>query len=59
MKYPKEVMKRNELIKMGFTKGFLNEVAKISGVAFKTSDKKNSPYYYNTTELEKVRKAVF
>jgi hypothetical protein len=44
---------------MGFTKGFLNEVAKISGVAFKTSDKKNSPYYYNTTELEKVRKAVF
>ena len=59
MKYPKEVMKRNELIKMGFTKGFLNEVAKISGVAFKTSDKKNSPYYYNTAELEKVRNEVW
>ncbi len=64
MKYPKQVMKISELTKMGFAKSELLEIArsrsinKNHAIAWqKNASKSNSPYYFDTEELEKYRKS--
>jgi len=57
MEYPKEVMRKTELEKMGFPQDWLLSVFRQHGqkVAWKSSPKPNSPILFDTKELEKVR----
>ena len=52
-------MKLSELSKMGFSEKFLREIYRRNNqkIAWKNSTGKNSPIYFDTEELEKVRKA--
>lgn len=58
-RYPKQVMKTSELIKLGFTKEYLMKVYRMHNqkVAWKLSGSKNSVILYDTVELEKLRKS--
>lgn len=60
MKYPKEVMRLNELVTMGFDKEWLLSIARKTNnnVAWRNIYKRTSPWYFSTEELEKVRKAA-
>lgn len=59
MEYPKEVMRKSELEKMGFPSQWLLQVFRQHGqkVAWKMGLKANSPILFDTKELEKIRKA--
>lgn len=58
-RYPKQVMKTSELIKLGFTKEYLMKVYRMRNqkVAWKLSESPNSVILYDTVELEKLRKS--
>lgn len=62
MEYPKEEMRLSELIKMGFSKTWLLNIAKNPylqaeyNVAHRISDAPNSPYIFNTRAVERIRK---
>lgn len=59
MKYPKPVMKKSQLMKMGFTEEWLMYVFRIRTdrkIAWKSGFKSNSPILFDTEELEKLRK---
>jgi len=57
MKYPSQVMRLTELVKMGFSERFLREIYATKGqeVAWKNATGKNSPIYFDTEALEKIR----
>lgn len=58
MNYPKKVMRKNELIEMGFPEEFLlrASVEKADRIAWKINPvKKNSPLLFDTEALEKWR----
>lgn len=57
MKYPSQVMRLTELVKMGFSERFLREIYTTKGqeVAWKNAPGKNSPIYFDTEALEKIR----
>lgn len=61
MTYPRAVMKMSELKKMGFPEKWLLMVYRTknkNGLAWKASNKKNSPILFDTERLEKVRIAL-
>jgi hypothetical protein len=61
MRYPKPVMKKSELLKMGFTEEWLMYVFRIRTdrrIAWKTGHKPNCPILFDTEELEKLRKSA-
>lgn len=60
MTYPKPVMRLKELTDMGFEKDWLLSIARknLNKVAWRNVYKRNSPWYFSTEELEKVRKAA-
>lgn len=55
--YPKRIMKKSELKKLGFTEDYLMAVYRQHNqkVAWKLSDAPNSTIFFDTTELEKLR----
>lgn len=58
MNYPKKVMRKNELIEMGFSEEFLLRASaeKADRIAWKINPvKKNSPLLFDTEALEKWR----
>ncbi len=58
MKYPKQVMKKSELVAMGFTDEYLMYVYRNNrnAIAWKMNPTKvNSPILFDTEELEKFR----
>lgn len=57
--YPKRVMKKSELKKLGFTEEYLMAVFRKRNqkIAWKLSNAPNSVIYFDTVELEKFRKA--
>lgn len=59
MKYPTPVMRLTELVKMGYSEDFLRALYRRHNqkIAWKNSTGKNSPIYFDTEELEKVRKS--
>lgn len=59
MKYPKPVMKKTELEKMGFPEQWLLMVFRKHGqnVAWKMGNGRNSPILFDTDALEKIRQA--
>ena len=59
MKYPKPVMKKTELEKMGFPEQWLLMVFRKHGqkVAWKMGKGSNSPILFDTDALEKIRVA--
>lgn len=57
MKYDKPVMKKRELLKLGFSEKFLNEAYRIGKCAWKSSAGANSPLLFDTEALEKYRRA--
>jgi hypothetical protein len=59
MKYPNQIMRLSELLKMGYSKQFLLEIYATKGqkIAWKNNPGKNSPIYFDTEELEKIREA--
>lgn len=59
MNYPKKVMRIKELVSMGFSESFLRELylRRNQKIAWKNSAGKNSPIYFDTEELEKIRKS--
>ena len=58
MTYPKPIMKMAELKAMGFTEDYIMRVYHMRGqkVAWKASNKVNSPILFDTEELEKLRR---
>lgn len=60
--YPKPEMRLSELVKMGFSKTWLLSIAKNPylqaeyNVAHRISDAPNSPYIFNTSAVERIRK---
>lgn len=61
MKYPKPIMRKSELIQMGFSKKELEDIWFLPGqkIAKKISNKRNSPIVYDTEALERYRKRGF
>jgi hypothetical protein len=59
MRYPNQIMRLSELVKMGYSKHFLTELYNTEGqkVAWKSKPGKNNPIYFDTEELEKIRVA--
>lgn len=58
MKYPKKIMSRPDLIKMGFSETYLRRAFATQGQTFAWQDNpkiKNSPYYYDTEAFEAWR----
>ena len=58
MKYPKQVMRKNELKQMGFPEELLDRAYRQKGQAFAQKinpASKNSPIIFNTEEFEKWR----
>lgn len=58
MKYPKKIMSRPDLIKMGFSETYLRRAFATPGQTFAWQDNpkvKNSPYYYDTEAFEAWR----
>lgn len=58
MKYPKPIMKKTELLKMGFPDEYLMYVYRMPGqrIAHKLNPtKKNSPLIFDTEALEEFR----
>ena len=61
MKYPKPVMRKSELIEMGFAEEWLMFIYRMrqdKKIAWKTGNKPNCPILFDTEELEKLRKAA-
>lgn len=61
MRYPKPVMRKSELMKMGFTEEWLMYIFRMRSdkkIAWKAGMKPNSPILFDTEELEKIRKAA-
>lgn len=58
MEYPKSVMRKNELIQMGFPEEWLMTVYRlgIRKIAWKMGKASNSPILFDTAELEKYRR---
>ena len=57
MKYPKPVMKKNELVVLGFPEEWLLMVYRTTkNIAWKMGHKNNSPILFDTEELDKYRK---
>lgn len=56
MDYPKSVMKKSELIDMGFPRDFLHKAHMRGGIAWKVHpEKANSVILFDTQALEKYR----
>lgn len=57
MTYPKQVMRLNELISLGFAKSWLMMIYNRRGqkIAWKMSPGRNSPILFDTEALEKFR----
>lgn len=58
MEYPKKVMRKKELMGLGFPRDWLQAIYETKGqtVAWKIDPtKQNSPLLFDTDELEKVR----
>lgn len=56
MEYQKPVMKMGELVKMGFSRSFLDEAYRERGQEFaQKGAKKNSPIFFETELFEKWR----
>lgn len=57
MEYPRLVMRKTELEKMGFPTDWLLSIYRQPGqkIAWKTSPKKNAPIMFDTKALEKFR----
>jgi len=59
LEYPKPVMKKTELEKIGFTESWLLMVFRTTkGIAWKTGQAPNCPIMFDTYELEKFRKRM-
>ena len=57
MEYPKPIMKKSELQKLGFPEQWLLTVYYTTrGIAWKTGTAPNCPIVFDTAELEKYRK---
>ena len=59
MEYPKAIMRKSELIKIGFPEKWLDTVYLRYGqkAAWKMGNSRNSPLVFDTTELEKIRRS--
>ena len=59
MEYSKSVMRVSELKKLGFSDRWLMRIynRRNQAVAWKISNKRNSPILFDTAELEKIRRA--
>ena len=60
MRYPKPIMRKSELLQMGFTEEELDYIYRMRPdlkIAWKSGNGKNSPICYDTELLEKYRKA--
>ena len=59
MEYPKDIMKVSELIKMGYPEEWLMEIyrSRNQKIAWKAGTAVNSPIVFDTSELEKYRRA--
>lgn len=57
MTYPKPIMSKQELMKMGFTDRWLMMLYRTrnTGLAWKAGRAKNSRIYFDTEKLEKLR----
>ncbi|MCB6414522.1 hypothetical protein LI221_05485 [Faecalimonas umbilicata] len=58
MKYPKEIMRKSDLIKMGFPEELLDRAYRCRGQAFAQKidpSKKNSPLIFDTAGFERWR----
>lgn len=58
MEYPKPIMKRSELLKMGFPEEFLDRAYRVRGQTFAVKlnpMKQNSPIIFQTEEFEQWR----
>lgn len=60
MKYPKPVMNKSELVKMGFSEPFLERAFHKRGQTFawKSGNTKQSQVLFDTEEFEKYRLAL-
>ena len=59
MEYPKPIMKKTELEKMGFAESWLLMVFRTTkGIAWKTGYASNCPIMFDTSELEKYRRRM-
>lgn len=59
MVYPKELMRKKELLELGFPESYIDRAIAAPGqrFAFKVNpSKKNSPYIFDTPKFEKWRK---
>ena len=61
MKYPKPIMRKSELVKMGFSSKWLEEIYLKPGqrIAWKNTDAKTAAIYYDTKLLERERQRAF
>lgn len=58
MKYPKEIMRKSDLVEMGFPEEFLDRAYRCRGQTFAQKidpSKKNSPMIFDTGGFEKWR----
>ena len=56
MKYDKPIMRMSELVKMGFSRSFLDEAYRERGQDFaQKGPKSNSPIFFDTERFEKWR----
>ena len=54
MEFPKEVMTKSQLVKMGISKIWLESLTHMPNkICFQLGSAKNSPFYYDTVELGK------
>ncbi len=60
MEYPKPIMSTSELMKLGFSKLYLNEMAhrKNQNYCTRTSSKPNAKLLFDTARLEKERERM-
>lgn len=59
MEYPKQVMRTSELVKMGFTRGYLDRAFHFPGQTFawtETPGARTSPRMFDTTGFERWRR---
>ena len=56
MRYPKEIMRKSELLKIGFPEDFLKRAQLTGKIAWRSDPTRlNSPILYDTQALEKYR----
>jgi hypothetical protein len=57
MKYPKPIMRKSELVKMGFASSWLEEIYLRPGqkIAWKNNDAQTAAIYFDKEKLERER----